>query len=147
MVANPHSLTEFPVTLMEINFKRLVCCDTVSSRLAISLCGIPLRSPVLAASGTYAYGIELQGVVDLAQLGGVITKGLSREPMQGNAAPRLFETEAGMMNSVGLQNIGVRAFVAEKLPALRAIPTAVVANVFTSESASAPASAAASAIS
>jgi dihydroorotate dehydrogenase (NAD+) catalytic subunit len=102
----------------------------VSSRLAISLCGIPLKTPVLAASGTYAYGVELAEVADLAQLGGIITKGLSREPMAGNPAPRLYETEAGMMNSVGLQNIGVRAFVSEKLPALRAIPTPIFANVF-----------------
>jgi dihydroorotate dehydrogenase (NAD+) catalytic subunit len=85
---------------------------------------------VLAASGTYAYGVELGEVVDLAQLGGIVTKGLSREPMEGNPAPRLFETESGMMNSVGLQNIGVRAFVSAKLPALRAIPTPVIANVF-----------------
>jgi len=102
----------------------------VSSRLAVSLCGIPLKTPVLAASGTYAYGVELAEVADLAQLGGIITKGLSREPMAGNPAPRLYETEAGMMNSVGLQNIGVRAFVSEKLPALRAIPTPIFANVF-----------------
>jgi dihydroorotate dehydrogenase (NAD+) catalytic subunit len=84
----------------------------------------------LAASGTFAYGIELAEVVDLGQLGGIITKGLSREPMDGNPAPRLFETDAGMMNSVGLQNIGVRAFVSDKLPALRAIPTPIFANVF-----------------
>jgi len=84
----------------------------------------------LAASGTFAYGIELAEVVELGQLGGIITKGLSREPMDGNAAPRLFETGSGMMNSVGLQNIGVRAFVSEKLPSLRAIPTPVFANVF-----------------
>jgi len=66
----------------------------------------------------------------LSQVGGIITKGLSREPIEGNAAPRLFETESGMMNSVGLQNIGVRAFVAEKLPELRGIGTPVFANVF-----------------
>jgi dihydroorotate dehydrogenase (NAD+) catalytic subunit len=102
----------------------------VSSRLTISLCGISLKNPVLAASGSYAYGVELAEVVDLAQLGGIITKGLSKEPMAGNPAPRLYETEAGMMNSVGLQNIGVRAFVSEKLPALRAVPTPVFANVF-----------------
>ena len=84
----------------------------------------------MAASGTFAYGIELAEVVELQQLGGIITKGLSREPMDGNPAPRLFETESGMMNSVGLQNIGVRAFVREKLPALRAIATPVFANVF-----------------
>jgi len=102
----------------------------VSSRLATSVCGIPLKSPVMAASGTYAYGIELAKVVDLSALGGIVTKGLSREPMDGNPAPRLYETESGMMNSVGLQNIGVRAFVSEKLPALRAIPTPVFANIF-----------------
>ena len=89
-----------------------------------------MRTPVLAASGTFAYGIELAEVVELGQLGGIIIKGLSREPMDGNPAPRLFETESGMMNSVGLQNIGVRAFVSEKLPALRAIATPVFANVF-----------------
>jgi dihydroorotate dehydrogenase (NAD+) catalytic subunit len=102
----------------------------VSSRLATSLCGISLKTPVLAASGTFAYGVELRDVVDLPALGGIITKGLSREPMEGNPAPRLYETDAGMMNSVGLQNIGVRAFVSDKLPALRAIPTPVFANVF-----------------
>ncbi len=85
---------------------------------------------MLAASGTFAYGLELREVVDLAELGGIVTKGLSREPMEGNPAPRLYETEAGMMNSVGLQNIGVRAFVSDKLPALREIPTPVFANVF-----------------
>lgn len=94
------------------------------------MCGISLKNPVLAASGTYAYGVELQGVVDLAALGGIVVKGLSREPMDGNPAPRLFETEAGMLNSVGLQNIGVRAFVKEKLPSLRDVGTPVFANVF-----------------
>jgi dihydroorotate dehydrogenase (NAD+) catalytic subunit len=102
----------------------------MSPRLATSLCGIPLRTPVLAASGTYAYGIELQGVADLQRIGGVVTKGLSREPMEGNAAPRLVETGSGMMNSVGLQNIGVKAFIAEKLPALATLGTPVIANVF-----------------
>ena len=102
----------------------------MSSRLATSVCGVPLKSPVLAASGTYAYGIELAEVVDLAALGGIVTKGLSREPMPGNPAPRLFETRSGMMNSVGLQNIGARAFVRDKLPRLRAIATPVFANVF-----------------
>jgi dihydroorotate dehydrogenase (NAD+) catalytic subunit len=84
----------------------------------------------MAASGTYAYGIELSGLVDLGAIGAVITKGLSREPMDGNPAPRLFETESGMMNSIGLQNIGVRAFVSEKLPVLRRTGATVIANVF-----------------
>jgi dihydroorotate dehydrogenase (NAD+) catalytic subunit len=100
------------------------------SRLATSLCGIPLKNPVLAASGTYAYGVELRDLVDLAALGGIVVKGLSREPMDGNAPPRVWETEAGMINSIGLQNIGVRAFVDEKLPALHGAGTAVFANVF-----------------
>ncbi len=102
----------------------------MSPRLSTSLCGIALRTPVLAASGTYAYGIELKEVADLRKVGAIVTKGLSREPMAGNPAPRLVETEAGMMNSVGLQNIGVKAFIAEKLPALRALGTPVIANVF-----------------
>ena len=101
-----------------------------ADRLAIDLCGIPLRNPVLAASGTFGYGVEFASLVDLNQLGGIIVKGLSREPIEGNPAPRVVETEAGMMNSVGLQNIGVRAFVRDKLPALRAWRTRVFANIF-----------------
>jgi dihydroorotate dehydrogenase (NAD+) catalytic subunit len=100
------------------------------SRLATLLCGIPLKNPVLAASGTYAYGIELRESVDLSGIGGVVVKGLSREPMAGNPPPRVWETASGMLNSIGLQNIGVRAFVAEKLPALRSTGTAVFANIF-----------------
>src|SRR5487761_1948632 len=102
----------------------------MSSRLATSLCGLSLRNPVLAASGTYAYGVEFGKLADLSALGGIVVKGLSREPMDGNPPPRLYETEAGMMNSVGLQNIGVRAFVAEKLPGLQGIGTPIFANVF-----------------
>ncbi len=102
----------------------------MSSRLATSLCGISLKTPVLAASGTYAYGVEFADMVDLSALGGIVVKGLSREPMDGNPPPRVWETEAGMINSIGLQNIGVRAFVKEKLPQLRNAGTAIFANVF-----------------
>ncbi len=102
----------------------------MSSRLQLQLCGIPLRNPIIAASGTFAYGVELASIIDLNQLGAIVVKGLSREPMQGNPAPRLWETESGMINSVGLQNIGVRAFVAQKLPALRQYQTPIIANVF-----------------
>ena len=98
--------------------------------LQTSLCGIALRNPVLAASGTFGYGLEFASIVDLNSLGGIVTKGLSREPIAGNAAPRLWHTEAGMMNSVGLQNVGVRAFVSEKLPKLRAYRVPIFANVF-----------------
>jgi dihydroorotate dehydrogenase (NAD+) catalytic subunit len=92
--------------------------------------GLRLKNPVLAASGTFGYGIEFAERVDLNRLGGVVVKGLSANPMEGAPAPRLCETASGMLNAVGLQNIGVRAFIAEKLPALRRFDTAVLANVF-----------------
>jgi dihydroorotate dehydrogenase (NAD+) catalytic subunit len=107
-----------------------MAANPVSERLATTLCGIPLRNPVLAASGTFAYGVEFDSILDLSQMGGIVVKGLSREPMAGNAPPRVWEAEAGMMNSIGLQNIGVRAFVEEKLPALSKCGTPVFANVF-----------------
>jgi dihydroorotate dehydrogenase (NAD+) catalytic subunit len=100
------------------------------SRLATSLCGISLTNPILAASGTFAYGVELSELVDLSAIGGIVVKGLSREPMRGNPPPRVWEADAGMLNSIGLQNIGVRAFVSGKLPRLRHCGTAVFANVF-----------------
>jgi dihydroorotate dehydrogenase (NAD+) catalytic subunit len=98
--------------------------------LETTLCGIPLRNPVLAASGTFGYGIEFAKLVDLNQLGGLVTKGLSREPIAGNPAPRLWHTEGGMINSVGLQNVGVAAFIRDKLPKLRTYTVPVIANVF-----------------
>jgi dihydroorotate dehydrogenase (NAD+) catalytic subunit len=98
--------------------------------LAISLCGIALRNPVIAASGTFAYGVEFEKLLDLNSLGGLVVKGLSREPIEGNPAPRVCETAGGMINSIGLQNIGVRAFVRDKLPALAKLKTAIFANVF-----------------
>ena len=98
--------------------------------LGVTVCGIALRNPVLAASGTFAYGVEFEKLVDLDALGGLVVKGLSREPIEGNAPPRVYESEGGMINSIGLQNIGVRAFVKQKLPALARLRTAVFANVF-----------------
>jgi dihydroorotate dehydrogenase (NAD+) catalytic subunit len=89
-----------------------------------------LRNPILAASGTFGYGIEFANLVDLNRLGGIVVKGLSREPMAGAPPPRICETVGGMVNAIGLQNIGVRAFVSEKLTQLRKYDTAVVANVF-----------------
>src|SRR5213592_4302865 len=94
--------------------------------LSISFCGIAFKNPVIAASGTFGYGVEFEDIVALHKLGGFIVKGLSREPMAGNPPPRVFETAAGMLNSIGLQNIGARAFVEEKLPHLRKIPNIVV---------------------
>lgn len=101
-----------------------------AAKLATDLCGIPLLNPVLAASGTFAYGVEFAEIVDLNQIGGIVVKGLSREPIAGNPPPRLWETASGMMNSIGLQNIGVREFVRTKLPGLRPYRTQVIANVF-----------------
>jgi dihydroorotate dehydrogenase (NAD+) catalytic subunit len=102
----------------------------MTPNLATTLCGIALRNPVLAASGTFAYGVEFEKLVDLDALGGLVVKGLSREPIEGNPQPRLYESPSGMINSIGLQNIGVRAFVRDKLPALARLRTAVFANVF-----------------
>jgi dihydroorotate dehydrogenase (NAD+) catalytic subunit len=101
--------------------------------LGTTLCGIALRNPVLAASGTFGYGVEFEKLLELNALGGFVVKGLSREPIEGNAPPRVYESEAGMINSIGLQNIGVRAFVRDKLPALARLHTAVFANVFGNE--------------
>ena len=98
--------------------------------LSVEIAGLRLSNPVLASSGTFGYGLEFAHLVDLNRLGGLVVKGLSLEPMEGAAAPRVCETPSGMLNAIGLQNIGVRAFVPEKLPKLAAYQTAVVANVF-----------------
>jgi dihydroorotate dehydrogenase (NAD+) catalytic subunit len=99
--------------------------------LSVSFAGIQLKNPIIAASGTFGYGVEFEDVVHLNKLGGFVVKGLSREPMIGNPPPRLWETAAGMLNAIGLQNIGAAAFLAEKLPRLRQLKNIVVfANVF-----------------
>jgi dihydroorotate dehydrogenase (NAD+) catalytic subunit len=99
--------------------------------LSVTVAGIPLKNPVIAASGTFGYGVEFEDVVHLGKLGGFVVKGLSKEPMIGNPPPRLWETAAGMLNAIGLQNIGARAFLDEKLPHLREIKnTVVMANIF-----------------
>jgi dihydroorotate dehydrogenase (NAD+) catalytic subunit len=99
--------------------------------LSVSFAGISLKNPVIAASGTFGYGIEFEDVVHLDKLGGFVVKGLSTEPMAGNPPPRLYETPAGMLNAIGLQNIGARAFLEEKLPKLRQLKNVVIfANVF-----------------
>jgi dihydroorotate dehydrogenase (NAD+) catalytic subunit len=99
--------------------------------LRVSVAGIGFKNPIIAASGTFGYGVEFEDVVHLDRLGGLVVKGLSREPMIGNPPPRLYETAAGMLNAVGLQNIGAKAFLEEKLPRLRQIKdTVVIANVF-----------------
>ncbi len=99
--------------------------------MRVTVAGVELRNPVIAASGTFGYGIEFEEILSLDRIGAFVTKGLSREPMAGNPAPRIIETAAGMMNSIGLQNMGVHAFIAEKLPRLREIAGLVtIVNVF-----------------
>ena len=96
----------------------------------VEFAGLRLRNPVIAASGTFGYGLEWEAVLDLNELGGLVAKGLSREPMPGNPPPRLAVTPSGMINFIGLQNVGVDAFIREKLPRLALLQTAVIANVF-----------------
>ncbi len=99
--------------------------------MKVTLAGITLANPVIAASGTFGYGIEFEEMVSLENLGAFVTKGISLEPMEGNRAPRLIQTAAGMLNAIGLQNIGVEDFIATKLPALKKYPRAnVIVNVF-----------------
>jgi dihydroorotate dehydrogenase (NAD+) catalytic subunit len=99
--------------------------------MRVQFAGIEMVNPVIAASGTFGYGVEFEEIVSFRRVGGFATKGLSREPMPGNQSPRLIETAAGMINAIGLQNIGVEKFIAEKLPPLRHYPTcAVLVNVF-----------------
>lgn len=92
--------------------------------------GLLIKNPVLTASGTCGYGLELEGFLDLSRLGGIVVKGLSPAPRAGNPPVRIVETPSGMLNAIGLQNIGVRAFVEERLPILQTKGTAIVANVF-----------------
>lgn len=99
--------------------------------LSVTFAGIDLKNPIVAASGTFGYGVEFEDIVHLDKLGGFVVKGLSREPMIGNPPPRLWETAAGMLNAIGLQNIGAAAFLTDKLPRLLQIKNIVViANVF-----------------
>jgi dihydroorotate dehydrogenase (NAD+) catalytic subunit len=99
---------------------------------AVDLAGIPLRNPVLTASGTFGYGLELAPFVDLRRLGGIVTKSLTLLPRWGNPPPRIAEAPSGLLNAISLENVGVDAFVAEKLPALPEGVT-VVASVFETE--------------
>jgi len=99
--------------------------------MTVEVAGVSMRSPVIAASGTFGYGVEFEEILDLAKIGAFVTKGLSLHPMDGNKAPRIIETSSGMMNAIGLQNIGVDAFIRDKMPAIRRMPGVVcIANVF-----------------
>lgn len=98
--------------------------------LSVQIAGVEFQNPVLAASGTFGYGEEYAHMVDLNRLGGIVVKGLTLKPRAGHPAPRIYETPAGMLNAIGLQNIGLEAFVTERLPRLRQYRTRIIANIF-----------------
>jgi len=99
-------------------------------KMGVNIGGLALKNPVMTASGTFGYGEEYSDYLDLNRLGAIIVKGLSLKQRDGNPPPRIIETASGMLNAVGLQNVGVRTFIDEKLPWLRRIDSAVVANIF-----------------
>ncbi len=98
--------------------------------MEVDIGGIVLKNPVMTASGTFGYGEEFDGLVDLNRLGGIIVKGLSLEPSKGNPPPRIVETTGGMLNAIGLENVGVCVFIDEKLPFLRKLSTPVITNIY-----------------
>ncbi len=99
--------------------------------MRVSFAGLELVNPVIAASGTFGYGIEFEEIVSLDRLGAIVTKGISLEPMAGHAPPRIVQTAAGMLNAIGLQNVGVEDFVERKLPSMSRHPSCkVIVNVF-----------------
>ena len=98
--------------------------------MTVELAGIKMRNPVMTASGTFGYGAEFADYMNLESIGAMITKGLSLKPKAGNATPRIVETPGGMLNAIGLQNVGVDAFIAQKLPYLASVATPVIVNVY-----------------
>jgi len=98
--------------------------------MSVEIAGIKMRNPVMTASGTFGYGEEFAGYMDLGSIGAMITKGLSLKPKAGNNTPRIVETPGGMLNAIGLQNVGIEAFIAKKLPFLRGVNTPVIVNLY-----------------
>ena len=98
--------------------------------LTVDIAGIRFRNPVIAASGTFGYGEEFARFLDLREIGGISVKGTSARPIEGNLPPRLFPTASGMLNSIGLENVGVDAFIRDKMPFLRSMGCVVLVNVF-----------------
>ena len=98
--------------------------------LSVNVAGIAMRNPIMTASGTFGYGAEFAPYMDLRSIGAMVTKGLSLRPRAGNQTPRVVETPAGMLNAIGLQNVGIDAFIAEKAPFLRTVDTPCIANFF-----------------
>lgn len=101
-----------------------------NNRLRVNAGGIEMKNPVMTASGTFGYGLEFTELLDLGQLGGIIVKGLALKPTPGNPPPRIIETPCGMLNAIGLENIGIEAFIKDKLPLLKPFPTPVIVNIY-----------------
>jgi len=99
-------------------------------KLSVNIAGLKLKNPVLTASGTFGYGEDYDEYIDLNKLGGIVVKSLSLKPTLGNPPPRIVETPAGMLNAIGLQNIGINSFIEEKLPFLRGFDTKIVVNIY-----------------
>ena len=104
--------------------------EAASADIQVSIAGLCLKNPVMTASGTFGYAAEFADLVDLSRLGAIIVKGLSLEPSAGNPPPRIVETPCGMLNAIGLENVGIAAFIAEKLPFLRTLNTPVIVNIY-----------------
>ena len=103
---------------------------TTSPNLSVDIGGIKLKNPVMTASGTFSYGAEFKDLMDLNRLGGIIVKGLSLKPSKGNPPPRIVETPCGMLNAIGLENVGIEAFIEDKLPFLKTLDTPIFANIY-----------------
>jgi len=97
--------------------------------LEIELCGIKFKNPILTASGTFGYGEEFERYIDLNRLGGIVTKTITRHPRPGHPPPRTYETSSGMLNAIGLANVGVEKFISDKMPFLRRLDTRIIVNV------------------
>jgi len=105
----------------------------ITPDLRVNIGGLTLKNPVITASGTFGYGEQYASVVDLNRLGAIVVKGLSLKPSKGNRPPRIVETPCGMLNAIGLENIGIEAFIAEKLPFLKTFDTPIIANIYGSD--------------
>lgn len=117
-------------TVLRESAKSAQSVDSFIPRIDTEIAGVHFENPVLTASGTFGYGREFAHLIDLNALGGIVVKGISAEPMPGNPPPRIYETESGMLNAIGLQNVGARKFLEEKLPFLRTLRARCVVNVF-----------------
>ncbi len=100
------------------------------ANLKVNIGSVELKNPVMVASGTFGYGEEYSPYIDLNSLGAVVTKGISFHPIDGNPPPRIWETPSGLLNSIGLQNVGVKTFIKEKLPFLKGFDTRIIVNIF-----------------